>query len=283
MAARVRALLGDDRATPVAERPRLPDDVGVAARAVTGQPTPLQRLAARFPVRLDPGRRTAALVGVAVLIVAAVTGAWVLTDRPQAMAVGAAPTAKVPGSAPDSGAASSATTTSTGASGVPASAAPAATATSSSATVVVDVAGKVRRPGVYRLPSGSRIDDALHAAGGALPGVGLNSLNLAATVSDGQQIAVGITAAPAAAQPVASGGAAVAAGADGSASAGAPVDINTASLEQLQTLPGVGPVLAQHILDWRTAHRSFASVDQLDDVPGIGPVKFQALKPVVTV
>jgi competence protein ComEA len=144
--------------------------------------------------------------------------------------------------------------------------------------VVVDVAGKVRHPGLYRLPVGSRVDDAIRAAGGARPGVRLDGLNLAAKLVDGQQVAVGVAPAPNA------GGDGTGAGATGSdGPAGGPVNLNTAGLDQLQTLPGVGPVLAQHILDWRTQHGSFSSVDQLDDVTGIGDVKFAALKSLVTV
>jgi competence protein ComEA len=148
--------------------------------------------------------------------------------------------------------------------------------------VVVDVAGKVRRPGVYHLPGGARVDDAIRAAGGALAGARLDRLNLAARLVDGQQVAVGIP-------PAAGGGGGPAVAGSGSpapsggASTAGPVDLNTAGLDQLETLPGVGPVLAQHILDWRTAHGSFASVDQLNDVSGIGEVKFAALRPLVSV
>ncbi len=146
--------------------------------------------------------------------------------------------------------------------------------------MVVDVAGKVRHPGLYRLPVGARVDDAVRAAGGALAGVDVSSLNLAARVVDGQQILVGI-APPAGAGAAPTGGAAGPGGAAGT-SAG-PVDLNTAGLDQLETLPGVGPVLGQHILDWRTAHGRFATVDQLLDVTGIGPAKFAALRALVSV
>ena len=145
--------------------------------------------------------------------------------------------------------------------------------------LVVDVAGKVRHPGVYRLPAGSRVDDALRAAGGALPGVDLTMLNLAAPLADGQQIAVGVAGASAAA-PAA--GAASPTGGD-QAGGGALVNINTADQQQLESLPGIGPVLAQHILDWRAAHGSFGSVEQLQEVSGIGSAKFAQLKPLVTV
>lgn len=141
---------------------------------------------------------------------------------------------------------------------------------------MVDVAGRARRPGIYRLPAGARVYDALRAAGGARPGVSTLSLNLAEPLRDGEQIVVGGPA------PPASGGSAVSGGASGGAS-GTPavVDLNTATLEQLETLPGVGPVLGQHILDWRDAHGRFNSVDQLQQVSGIGDVRFAQLKPLV--
>lgn len=135
----------------------------------------------------------------------------------------------------------------------------------------VDVTGKVRHPGVFRLKDGARVIDAVRAAGGALPGTSMDSLNLAAKLTDGQQVAVGAAAAalaPAAPDP-------------GVADAG-PVDLNTATVEQLQTLPGIGPVLAQRIIDYRTAHGSFASVDGLQQVGGIGPSKFAQIKPHVS-
>jgi competence protein ComEA len=139
---------------------------------------------------------------------------------------------------------------------------------------VVDVAGKVRHPGVYRLAAGSRVIDAVRAAGGARRGVSMTSLNLAAQLQDGEQVLVGAPAQPAGAQPGSS------VGADGGT--GAPVDLNTATLEQLEALPGVGPVLAQRILDWRSQHGSFTSIEQLDEVSGIGPAKFAQLRDAVT-
>lgn len=146
----------------------------------------------------------------------------------------------------------------------------------------MDVAGKVRRPGIYRLPAGSRVDDALRAAGGAQPGVSTAALNLAARLSDGEQIVVSVPglAATAGGAPGAPGTAGPSSGSqsDGSAT----VSLNSATLEQLESLPGVGPVLGQHILDWRAQHGRFTSVDQLRDVSGIGEVKFAALKPRVT-
>ncbi|MGH3919360.1 MAG: helix-hairpin-helix domain-containing protein [Pseudonocardiaceae bacterium] len=141
--------------------------------------------------------------------------------------------------------------------------------------VVVSVAGRVARPGLVRLPDGTRVADALAAAGGPLPGTDLMGLNIARRLSDGEQLLVGV--APPPGQP-----------ADGAA-LGTPagtsrkVDLNTATLEQLDVLPGVGPVTAQRILDWRAAHGRFTSVDQLREVDGIGPARLARLKDLVRV
>ena len=207
-------------------------------------------------------------MGVAVLVAALVTGWWVFAGRPHAVtipppAVGSgvpAPVAAVPTSS------------------TPVAAGP----TSTSAQVVVDVVGKVRHPGVYRLALGSRVDDVLRAAGGPLPGVDLNSLNLARKVADGEQIAVGVPAASL--MPAGPGGLGGSSGPGGPAASGSgPIDLNTATPEQLDALPGVGPVLAQRIVDWRTAHGRFDSVDQLRQVSGIGPSKFDDIRALVTV
>lgn len=137
------------------------------------------------------------------------------------------------------------------------------------AEVVVSVVGKVRRPGLVRLALGARVDDAVRAAGGATAGLGL--LNVARKVVDGEQILVGIDPPPGTA-----GG--------GSASTGnGRIDLNAASVSELDGLPGIGPVLAQRIVDWRTEHGRFASVDQLREVPGIGESKFQQVKGKVAV
>jgi competence protein ComEA len=140
---------------------------------------------------------------------------------------------------------------------------------------VVQVVGAVRRPGVVRLPSGARVVDALAAAGGVRPGASAGLLNLARRVVDGEQIVVGATAAG----PSPSGGS------DGTSSGGPParIDLNAADLAALDTLPGVGPVTAQHILDWRKAHGRFASVEQLREVDGIGARTYARLAPLLQV
>ncbi|MFE9865846.1 helix-hairpin-helix domain-containing protein [Streptomyces sp. NPDC005506] len=147
--------------------------------------------------------------------------------------------------------------------------------------IVVDVSGKVRRPGIYPLPSGARVADALRAAGGVRTGVDLTGLNRARVLMDGEQVVVGAPPGPqafGATGGTAPGGAAGGAGA--SATTG-PVSLNSATVEQLDTLPGVGPVLAQHIVDYRTQHGGFRSVGELREVNGIGDRRFADLQPLV--
>ena len=151
-----------------------------------------------------------------------------------------------------------------------------ASASPPTSVIVVDVVGKVRRAGVYRLAPGSRVTDAIAAAGGVVRGVDLSRINLARKVADGEQIAVGVAGAG-------SVGAGQASGSGPNSPAAGLVDLNTATAGQLDGLPGVGPVLAQRILDWRTAHGRFDSVDRLRSVTGIGASKFSDLKPLVTV
>jgi competence protein ComEA len=135
--------------------------------------------------------------------------------------------------------------------------------------LVVDVAGAVRHAGLYRLPQGSRIADALARAGGATAHAELDLVNLAAPVADGEQVLVPARGASGAAP----GGA--------GASPTAPVDLNSATAEQLDALPGIGPVTAQKIVDYRQAHGPFTSVDDLDAIPGIGPSRIDNLRGLV--
>ena len=141
--------------------------------------------------------------------------------------------------------------------------------------LVVDVAGAVRRPGLYRLAPGTRIADALALAGGPAPKADVDLVNLAAPLADGEQVLVPRRGARASAGS--SGGDATAA----PPSPTAPVDLNTATAEQLDTLPGVGPVTAQKIIAFRLAHGPFTSVDQLDAIPGIGPARIAELRGLV--
>ncbi|MFD9796831.1 helix-hairpin-helix domain-containing protein [Streptomyces sp. NPDC059070] len=146
--------------------------------------------------------------------------------------------------------------------------------------IVVDVSGKVRRPGIHRLPTGSRVADALAAAGGVREGVDLTGLNRARVLTDGEQVAVGVPGAPPGVTGSVPTGGGAASGAAGGA-AGTPVSLNSASLDQLDALPGVGPVLAQHIVDYRVQHGGFRSVDELREVNGIGDRRFEDLQPLV--
>jgi comEA protein len=203
------------------------------------------------PAAFDPGRRgVRALVAVAaVVIVIAAVVAW--RSRPRVDPV-APPPLTATGSPPRS----------------PVSA-------SAAAEVVVAVGGKVRKPGLVRLASGARVADALTAAGGADPGVDVAVLNLARKVVDGELIMVGVTPPPG--QVLPTGPAAVA------SPAGGPVNLNSATLADLDGLPGVGPVLAQRILDARDAQGGFKAVSDLRKVDGIGDARYEQLKDLVTV
>ncbi|NEC91949.1 ComEA family DNA-binding protein [Streptomyces sp. SID12501] len=153
------------------------------------------------------------------------------------------------------------------------------------AQIVVDVSGKVREPGVHRLPAGSRVADALLAAGGVRPGTKTDGLNRARFLVDGEQVVVGgaVPVVPGAVVGGVVGSGGGAGGSVGGVGAGpaAPVSLNTATTDQLDTLPGVGPVLAQHIVDYRTQHGGYRSVDELRDVNGIGDRRFADLRNLV--
>ena len=158
----------------------------------------------------------------------------------------------------------------------PPAAPPSETTAAAPTRVVVDVVGAVRRPGLYRLAEGARIADAVTRAGGATRKANLALINLAAQLADGEQVVVP------------GRGAAAAATASAPATAGAspgvpsgPVHLNSANLEQLDSLPGIGPVTAQKILDYRQKHGAFATADELDAVPGIGPARMEQLKDLV--
>jgi competence protein ComEA len=135
-----------------------------------------------------------------------------------------------------------------------------------SGDLVVDVTGAVRRPGVYRMPAGSRVDDAVTRAGGPIAKAELEAVNLAARLADGQQVVVPERL------PGGAGGAAVAAAEDG------PISLGTATVEQLEEIDGIGPVTAGDIVEFRDEHGGLSSVDQLDQVPGIGPATMEALR-----
>jgi competence protein ComEA len=252
--------------------PAVPPDPPAAPESPETTPPRLPVLGGSSP--FDPGRRgVKALAAVAVLVVLA-AGFLAWRSRPQAelvtpdlrASVAAAPGALTAGPGPGGPA-----TPPAGAGGAEAA---------GGTEVVVAVAGKVRRPGLVRLPPGSRVADAIEAAGGVLPGTDLATVNLARKVADGELILVGV---PGAAAPA---GAAAAGGPAGPAVPGAApgdkVNLNTATLAQLDALPGVGPVLAQRILDYRTSHGGFRSVNDLRQVDGIGDSRFEDLKDLVT-
>jgi competence protein ComEA len=211
-------------------------------------------------VRLDPGRRGAGSLWAIGLLAALVLAGWTWLDRPRVQPVtadGGTPAEAVEADATDRR---------------PPPAGPSVDAAAhSAATVVVSVVGLVARPGLVTLAEGSRVADAVAAAGGLLPEADPASVNLAAVVADGQQVAVGVPGATGAAGPSAAGG------------GGGPVNLNTATATDLDALPGIGPVLAQRIVDYRERQGRFTTVEQLDDVPGIGPAIYDQLKALVAV
>jgi competence protein ComEA len=226
-----------------ADLPALPSAAALppSASSVPGG----QLLDWRARLRMRPG----AIIALVIVLVVAVVVAGALAWTGRARDVGAGLAAPQPPQQP----------------GVPSQ-----VAGDPSGTVVVDVTGRVRRPGLVTLPGGSRVADAIRAAGGVRPGTDLSTLNLARKLIDGEQIAVGVPgmAAPGPGAP------------PGQTN---PVDLNTATATDLDALPGVGPVLAQRIVDWRAAHGGFTSVQQLRQVSGIGDSKFAELQGLVRV
>jgi competence protein ComEA len=235
-----------------------------------------------FQSRVTPARR--AVVGFVALALAA--GA-ILGVRLAMAAAAARPTpVGLPGSGSGPGSSPGSDPTAT-----PTSGGPSPTATtpdpqsstptagpSSASTLLVHVAGRVRHPGVVRLTAGARVQDALKAAGGALPGSDLVGINLAQLLSDGEQVLVARAGRGSTVSTGGSGG--LATGPSGPGTAGSlTVDLNTGDVSALDGLPGVGPVLAQRIVDWRTAHGRFTSIDELDEVSGIGDKLMAEIRP----
>ncbi|SCL38628.1 competence protein ComEA [Micromonospora rhizosphaerae] len=234
-----------------------PDHEGLPGSAAIEDDLPPAGSRLPGPSAFDPGRRGGRALAVVAVVVVLGAGLWAWRSRPHAEPVDPMSTVAAP-AAPEPSPVGSA-----GANG----------------QLVVAVAGKVRRPGLVRVPAGSRVADAIEAAGGALPGVDVALLNPARKVTDGELILVGVTAPPGAAgQPAGAAGPAA-----GGAAPGGPVNLNTATLAQLDALPGVGPVLAQRILTHREQHGPFRSVSDLRQVEGIGDARYEQLKDLVTV
>jgi competence protein ComEA len=259
--ARLRALLAESaRAGWVPDDPAGPDDdergdgAGSPAHDDHADEQPALPGAGRHrapapSVRLDPGRPGARALCAAALAAVALLLLWTWLQRPAAE--------PVPAEAPAAAPSSSAAAPSTDAVQSPSVGEVAETST----PVVVSVVGLVADPGLVTLTSGARVADAVEAAGGLLPEADPASVNLAALVVDGQQVAVGV--------PGASGPAAAAA--QPSSAGTGVVDLNSADAAALDALPGIGPVLAQRIVEHRAQHGPFRQVDDLLDVPGIGP------------
>lgn len=204
------------------------------------------------PVRLRIDRRGAAVLAV-IALAGVLLGAWLLwRARPVAAELGPARLVT------DAGRPTAGATPAPGPSAVP--------------ELVVDVQGAVRRPGVVRLPAGSRVLDALASAGGPRAGVSTIGVNLARLLADGEQVVLLPPGAPGA--PTAAAGPA----AGPVAGPAVPLDLNAATLAELEALPGVGPVLAGRIVDFRTVHGRFTAVEELQEVPGIGEAKYADLR-----
>lgn len=250
--------------------PDRPDDVRTLGAAGDSGPVPVVPVPGRHSTRGSTGGGSASRFGltsahvavIAIVVAVAVAGAAWLAVRSDPEQV---PTLS-PVSEP-------LVTTSVAPAGsvAPGAAAP----TTGAGEVTVDVAGKVRRPGIAVLPPGSRVVDAVEAAGGARRGIGLASLNLARPLVDGEQILVGV--------PVPAGVVGSLGATPGPGETGPLVNVNTADLTTLETLPGVGPVTAAAITSWRTEHGGFTAVEELLEVDGIGDATLAEIAPHVTI
>ncbi len=226
--------------------------------------------------RVDPGRRgMIVLVLVAALAAtAAAVGVW--RDRPEPRPIETATVAAVSDTGSSTGAIGS---TAPAGSAAPSSASSASASAVPAGEIVVSVTGLVVNPGVVHLPADSRVADAIAAAGGTVDGANLTGMNLAAKLADGDSVVVTDTGSAAAAPTVV---APAGSSASGSVPAGL-VNLNTADEAALDTLPGVGPVMAQNIIAWRESNGKFTSVEQLQEISGIGPSRYAQISALVTV
>lgn len=250
----------DDVAPPAAHRPR---HLGSAAQL------------GRWSVR----SQHVSVVALGVVLLVVLVAWWAMRSVPHAQEVSLSSSRGLPGVTvadvvPSVDQPASASGGSSGGTGVGVTAGP---STGQPTRLVVDVAGKVRHPGIVELPTGSRVVDAITAAGGPRPGVSLTSLNLARLLVDGEQIVVGQQV------PVLVGAPPGGSASPSATQTVAPVQLNTATADQLETLPGIGPVTAQAILQWRTDNGPFTSVDELLDVSGIGDATLDDIRPYVYV
>jgi len=284
----VPAARGPDPAepAPLAPAPGPLPAAGPPAGRGRGRAALVARLPLAWQERLDLDRR--AVIGLSVLLVLAlgygVQHFWAGRPEPVAVPVadgsaslgaaaldpGAAlgPTSLAPPSAPDPSAGPAPAP-----GPAPGPAAGPAPGPARPNNLVVDVAGKVRAPGLRTLPPGARVQDALQAAGGPLPGTDLTGLNLARPLGDGEEVVVGVPGPPPLSSSSGSG--------SGSGPPTTPLSLNSATVQQLDTLPGVGPVLAQRIVQYREQHGGFQSVDQLRHVSGFGERRLQDLRAVL--
>lgn len=229
---------------------------GSAGSAITDRlPLPVRAVVEGLPPSVRKGRaglKPAHAVAVVLVLLLGLAATALLTGlgRPRVQAIGPGPVSTVL------------------ATGTPAVAPDAAVAAEADSELVIHVAGKVASPGIVRLPSGSRVIDAIEAAGGAEMGVDLTPLNLARVLGDGEQVVVGVDPPPQSA-------------ADQGSAGPSAVSLNSASAEQLATLPGIGPTLAARIVQWREQNGRFTAVDELLEVSGIGPAKFEAIADLV--